>query len=198
MTAAVRVCFVVCLVAATLRISYSKPDTTVTHKVTFDIGIGNRDAGKIVLGLYGKVAPKTVKNFVAFAGDGYKGFKYEGTHFHRVIKDFMIQGGDVEKKEGRGSLSIYGRYFDDETFDLKHTEPGTLSMANAGKNTNGAQFFITTVATTWLDGHHVVFGKVLEGLDVVRDIEGLKTNGSDVPVETVLIKKSSVQELVSI
>ncbi|CAN7951504.1 unnamed protein product, partial [Ixodes pacificus] len=104
----------------------------------------------------------------------------------------------VEKKEGRGSLSIYGRYFDDETFDLKHTEPGTLSMANAGKNTNGAQFFITTVATTWLDGHHVVFGKVLEGLDVVRDIEGLKTNGSDVPVETVLIKKSSVQELVSI
>ncbi|XP_064466390.1 uncharacterized protein LOC135377707 [Ornithodoros turicata] len=174
----------------------SSPDTTVTHKVTFEISSGSRDLGKVVIGLYGKVAPKTVKNFIAFAGDGYKGLKYEGTVFHRVIKDFMIQGGDVEKLQGRGSISIYGKYFDDETFALKHTGPGTLSMANAGKNTNGAQFFITTVATSWLDGHHVVLGKVLEGLDVVHQVEGVKTNSQDTPLEPVLIRKSSVQELV--
>lgn len=163
--------------------------------MTFDITIGGKDAGKVVLGLYGKVAPKTVKNFVAYAGEGHNGLKYQGTHFHRVIKDFMLQGGDVEKLEGRGSMSIYGRYFDDETFALKHDGPGTLSMANAGKNTNGAQFFITTVATSWLDGHHVVFGKVIDGLDVVHKIEAVKTNANDTPVDEVLIKKSAVQEL---
>lgn len=174
----------------------ASPDTTVTHKVTFEIRSGTLDLGKVVLGLYGKMAPKTVKNFVAFAGEGHKMLKYEGTIFHRVIKDFMIQGGDVEKRGGRGSTSIYGTYFDDETFALKHTGPGILSMANAGKNTNGAQFFITTKETSWLDGHHVVFGKVLEGMDVVHAIENVKTNSEDAPIEPVVIKKSTVEELI--
>ncbi|KAH6923905.1 hypothetical protein HPB50_009209 [Hyalomma asiaticum] len=174
------------------------PDKTITHKVTFDITIGGKDAGRIVLGLYGKVAPKTVRNFITFAGEGYKGFKYEGIAFHRVIKQFMLQGGDVQKQEGCGSISIYGKCFDDETFVLKHEEPGTLSMANAGKNTNGAQFFITTVATPWLDGHHVVFGKVIDGMDVVRKVDNTKTDEDDAPLEPVVIKKSTVETLVPI
>ncbi|KAH7978365.1 hypothetical protein HPB49_005358 [Dermacentor silvarum] len=178
--------------------SDADPDKTITHKVNFDIAIGDKDAGRVVIALYGKVAPKTVRNFVAFAGEGYEGLKYEGTVFHRVIKEFMIQGGDVQKQEGRGSISIYGRYFDDETFALTHDGPGTLSMANAGKNTNGAQFFITTVATPWLDGHHVVFGKVIDGLDVIRKVENTKTTRNDAPVDPVVIKRSSVETLVSI
>lgn len=190
--------FIVLLAVLLGNAASADPDKTITHKVTFDITIGEKDAGKVVIGLYGKVAPKTVKNFVAFAGEGYQGLKYEGIGFHRVIHGFMIQGGDVQKQEGRGSISIYGRYFDDETFALTHEGPGTLSMANAGKNTNGAQFFITTVATPWLDGHHVVFGKVIDGLDVVHKVENTKTTNSDVPIEPVVIKKSSVETLVSI
>ncbi|KAH7982711.1 hypothetical protein HPB52_006777 [Rhipicephalus sanguineus] len=115
---------------------------------------------------------------------------------HSLQTNFLC--GDVQKQEGRGSISIYGRYFDDETFALKHEGPGTLSMANAGKNTNGAQFFITTVATSWLDGHHVVFGKVIDGMDVIRKVENTKTDRNDVPVEPVIIKRSSVETLVSI
>ncbi|KAL3208165.1 hypothetical protein MRX96_009747 [Rhipicephalus microplus] len=166
--------YVIVLLAALLgNVACAQPDKTITHKVTFDIAIGDKDVGSVVLGLYGKVAPRTVRNFVAFAGEGYEGLKYEGIGFHRVIKDFMIQGGD-------------------------HEGPGTLSMANAGKNTNGAQFFITTVATSWLDGHHVVFGKVIDGLDVIRKVENTKTDRNDVPVEPVIIKRSSVETLVSI
>lgn len=191
--------YVIVLLATLLgNAACAQPDKTITHKVNFDIAIGDKDIGRVVLGLYGKVAPKTVRNFIAFAGEGYEGLKYEGIGFHRVIKDFMIQGGDVQKQEGRGSISIYGRYFDDETFALKHEGPGTLSMANAGKNTNGAQFFITTVATSWLDGHHVVFGKVIDGLDVIHKVENTKTDRNDVPVEPVIIKRSSVETLVAI
>ncbi|XP_077504017.1 peptidyl-prolyl cis-trans isomerase B-like [Amblyomma americanum] len=192
------ICFIVLLTTLLGSVLCADPDKTITHKVNFDITIGDKDAGRVVIGLYGKVAPKTVRNFVAFAGEGHQGLKYEGTMFHRVIKGFMIQGGDVQKLEGRGSISIYGRYFDDETFALTHDGPGTLSMANAGKNTNGAQFFITTEATPWLDGHHVVFGKVIDGLDVVRKVENTETTRSDAPVEQVLIKRSSVDTLVPI
>ncbi|XP_037558704.1 uncharacterized protein LOC119436038 isoform X1 [Dermacentor silvarum] len=192
------ICVIVVLVALLGNAASADPDKTITHKVNFDIAIGDKDAGRVVIALYGKVAPKTVRNFVAFAGEGYEGLKYEGTVFHRVIKEFMIQGGDVQKQEGRGSISIYGRYFDDETFALTHDGPGTLSMANAGKNTNGAQFFITTVATPWLDGHHVVFGKVIDGLDVIRKVENTKTTRNDAPVDPVVIKRSSVETLVSI
>lgn len=168
----------------------------VTHKVYFDISSGGKNLGTIVIGLFGKVVPKTVDNFVAFAGEGYQGKKYEGSKFHRVIREFMIQGGDIVAKDGSGSLSIYGgKYFEDENFDLKHTGPGILSMANAGKDTNGCQFFITTVATPWLDGHHVVFGKVLQGMNVVNAIENVKTTTEDKPVTDVIISKSVVEKV---
>ncbi|XP_067121000.1 peptidyl-prolyl cis-trans isomerase B-like [Centruroides vittatus] len=164
----------------------------VTDKVEFGISIGGKDAGTIVLGLYGEIVPKTVKNFLTFAGEGYNGMKYEGSTFHRVIKDFMIQGGDIINRDGSGSTSIFGtKYFDDEYLDLKH-DPGVISMANSGKNTNGCQFFITTVNTNWLDGHHVIFGKVLDGMDIVHKIENVKTDSEDHPVDTVVIKSSRV------
>ncbi|XP_025602590.2 peptidyl-prolyl cis-trans isomerase B-like [Athalia rosae] len=162
----------------------------VTDKVYLDIMIDDHPAGRIVIGLFGEVAPRTVKNFLTIASEGINGRKYSGSKFHRVIKKFMIQGGDVDKEDGTGSISIYGKYFDDENFDIKHTGPGFVSMANAGKNTNGCQFFISTVATPWLDGHHTIFGKVIEGQDVVHKIEQTKTDSDDKPISPVVILES--------
>lgn len=146
-------------------------------QVALDVTIGDAPAGTVTIELFAEVTPKTAENFRALCtgekgkGQSGKDLSYAGIPFHRIIPGFMIQGGDFTQGNGTGGESIYGEKFPDENFQIKHAEPGMLSMANAGADTNGSQFFITVAPTPWLDGKHVVFGKVIDGMDVVRAME---------------------------
>jgi peptidylprolyl isomerase len=177
----------------------------VTHKVYLDVMIEGDETGpvRIVLGLFGTVAPKAVENFKALCacdcGKGKltgKSLCYKGSTFHRVVPNFMIQGGDFTHGDGTGGESIYGQQFEDEPLGLaiKLNRKYLLSMANSGRNTNGSQFFINTVKAQWLDGKHVVFGVVLEGVDVVKAIEREGSNGGHVR-KLIQIQDSGALEL---
>merc|ERR1719218_488809 len=169
------------------------PAATVTHKVFFDVSIDGKDPQRITFGLFGDVVPKTAENFRALCtgergvGKSRKALHYKDSAFHRVIPQFMAQGGDFTLGDGRGGESIYGEKFADENFDIKHDRPFLLSMANAGPNTNGSQFFITFVPTAWLDGRHTVFGEVLEGKDVVKTLESIGTGSGKTTKKAVIV-----------
>ncbi len=154
------------------------------------VAVIKTNMGTIEIELFAEQTPKTVENFVGLADKGY----YNGVIFHRVIKNFMIQGGDPTGT-GRGGASFWGGKFEDEfVSDIKHDGPGILSMANAGPNTNGSQFFITLVATPWLDGKHTVFGKVINGMDVVKAIGEVKTAAGDKPVNDVVMEGVTIEK----
>lgn len=156
----------------------------------FDISIDGKEVGRIKFELFDDDVPKTCQNFRHLCAKGLGDKKdacYKNSIFHRVIKEFMIQGGDFTNFDGTGGMSIYGKKFDDENFNLKHNQPGLLSMANSGPNTNGSQFFITLKETPWLDDKHVVFGILLEGYEIIKKIENLPVNKTDKPLQEIKI-----------
>jgi cyclophilin family peptidyl-prolyl cis-trans isomerase len=172
-----------------------RPQAEITSRVYFDVSIAQVPAGRIVIGLHGNVVPKTVQNFESLCR-GHAVGGYAGSTFHRCIPGFMIQGGDFTRHDGTGGRSIYGGdgKFPDENFQLKHVGPGVLSMANAGKNTNGSQFFLTTGKTSHLNGRHVVFGVVEDGWEVVKAIEACGSS-SGTPSKRVVITEAGVLQV---
>ena len=164
-----------------------EPEENKLPRCFFDMTANDEEIGRIVMELRSDVVPKTAENFRALC-TGEKGFGYEGSSFHRVIPEFMCQGGDFTIGNGTGQKSIYGYRFEDENFELKHTGPGILSMANKGKNTNGSQFFLCTAKTAWLDNKHVVFGSVIEGLDVVKKIESYGSKNGATSAKVTIAK----------
>ena len=183
------------LFAVLIGAALSETIDTVSSRVYFDISVDNEPRGRIVFGLFGNTVPKTAENFRALCtgekgvGNSGKPLHFKGSNFHRIIPGFMAQGGDFTNGDGRGGESIYGARFDDENFKNKHTKGMLLSMANAGPNTNGSQFFITFKETPWLDGRHVVFGEVLEGQNLVRELESIGTQSGSTK-KTVTITDS--------
>jgi peptidyl-prolyl isomerase D len=155
-------------------------------KTFFEISINGKAQGRITFELFDDV-PKTCQNFLSLCKGDYEGLHFKGSRFHRIIKDFMVQGGDIINGDGTGGMSIYGEVFDDESFERKHDQPLLLSSANKGPNTNSSQFFITSTACPHLDDKHVVFGRIISGEDVFRRIESLETNQDDEPLELVII-----------
>lgn len=180
---------VVCKNCGEMKASAKTPSSSDKSDCYFDITIGSNAPQRVTFKLYDDVVPKTCRNFRELCKGASVG-GYAGSKFHRVIKEFMLQGGDFTAGNGTGGKSIWGGEFKDENFIKKHTKPGLLSMANAGPNTNGSQFFITTVVTPWLDGKHVVFGEVTGGMSVVKQIESLPCNRDDKPYQPVTIKAS--------
>ena len=174
-------------------------DKTITSTIYLDIAIDNKYAGRVLIGLYGNEVPVTTENFRALC-TGEKGMgtmgeqlSYVGTPFHRIIPDFMIQGGDITSHDGYGGESIYGKMFDDENFNIQFDKEGLVAMANAGPDTQGSQFFITTTVTSWLNGLHVVFGEVTDNYDLIKTVEALGSS-SGTPSKTVTIVASGAYD----
>ncbi|XP_055595298.1 peptidyl-prolyl cis-trans isomerase, rhodopsin-specific isozyme [Uranotaenia lowii] len=185
----------VCLLFLSLVINIQGATFKVTSQVYMDISIDGQEAERVIIGLFGEEAPKTVDNFRHICINGIDGISYKGSRFHRVINKFMIQGGDIVSGDGHGSISIYGKYFEDENLNINHSSSGFIAMANRGPNTNGCQFYITTLPAPWLNGKHTVFGKVIDGQGVVHKVEQQRTDTDDYPVPTIIIEDCGDQPI---
>ena len=188
------VTFVGCQSSDTVKEETEEKTTSIEEEThmpeSMTVAVINTNMGTIEIEIFADKTPKTVENFVGLANKGF----YDGIIFHRVIADFMLQGGDPTGT-GRGGESLWGKSFEDEfVSELRHDVPGILSMANSGPNTNGSQFFITLVPTPWLDGKHTIFGKVINGMNVVEDIGKVKTGAGDKPVEDVIMINVNIEQ----